>query len=78
MLGYYNIKGLYSHNDTFLWSRIFSGQEFLVVELLKKKLFLTGRSARLKKKLQKKFVHLKNVFPYRESNPGRLGENQES
>ena len=24
------------------------------------------------------FVHLKNMFPYRESNPGRLGENQES
>ena len=31
-----------------------------------------------KKKGKPKIVRLKSVFPYRESNPGRLGENQES
>ena len=36
--------------------------------------FISKTKAEFKKKLKKKIF----VFPYRESNPGRLGENQES
>ena len=43
-----------------------------VVELLKKKLLLKYIQLNLPQCL------IKRVFPYRESNPGRLGENQES
>ena len=36
--------------------------------------FISKTKAEFKKNLKKKIF----VFPYRESNPGRLGENQES